>query len=128
MVTGDGTLLRADAEENADVLDVARLGLGALGILTSVTLRVEPLFTLEAHEAPMRWDQVMEGFDKLMADNYHFDLYWFPHTDRCLTKRNNRTLGRRCAAVPFPAAGSTTSSSPTVRSAGPTDSATPGPN
>ncbi|MEO7943473.1 MAG: D-arabinono-1,4-lactone oxidase [Marmoricola sp.] len=92
MVTGDGTLLRADAEENPDVLEVARLGLGALGILTSVALRVEPLFVLEAHEAPMRWDQALDDFDELVADNYHFDMYWFPHTDRLLTKRNNRTL------------------------------------
>ena len=92
MVTGDGTLLRADSGENADVLDVARIGLGALGILTSVKLRVEPLFVLEAHESPMRWDQAMDEFDALVADNHHFEMYWFPHTDRLLTKRNNRTL------------------------------------
>ncbi len=92
MVTGDGTLLCATPEENPDVLEVARLGLGALGILTSVTLRVEPLFVLEAHETPMRWDQAMAEFDALVADNYHYEMYWFPHTDRLLTKRNNRTL------------------------------------
>ena len=102
MVTGDGTLLRADAEENPDVLDVARLGLGALGILTSVTLRVEPLFTLEAHEAPMRWDQAMDEFDSLEADNYHFEMYWFPHTDRLPDQAQQPHAGRRRAAVPFP--------------------------
>jgi FAD-linked oxidoreductase len=92
MVTGDGTLLCATAEENPDVLEVARLGLGALGILTSVTVRVEPLFTLEAHESPVRWDEAMAGFDGEVADNHHYEMYWFPHTDRLLTKRNNRTL------------------------------------
>ena len=92
LVTGEGDLLRADAEENPDILDVARLGLGALGILTSVTLRVEPLFTLEAVEAPMRWDQALADFDELVGTNEHFEMYWFPHTDRLLTKRNNRTL------------------------------------
>jgi FAD-linked oxidoreductase len=92
MVTGDGTLVRADAAENADILDVARVGVGALGILTSITLLVEPMFTLEAHEAPMRWDQAMAEFDSLVADNYHFEMFWFPHTDRLLTKRNHRTL------------------------------------
>lgn len=92
LVTGDGSLLRATATENADVLAAARVGLGALGILTSVTLRVEPLFTLEAHEAPMSWDQAVGGFDELVADNHHFEMYWFPHTDRMLTKRDNRTV------------------------------------
>ena len=92
LVTGEGMLLSANAEENADVLDVARLGLGALGILTSVTLRVEPLFVVEAHESPMRWDQAMADFDVMVKENHHFEMYWFPHTDRLLTKRNNRTL------------------------------------
>ncbi len=92
LVIGDGTLLRATAAENPDVLEMARLGLGALGILTSVTMRVEPLFTLEAHESPMRWDEALGDFDALVAGNHHFEMYWFPHTDRLLTKRNNRTL------------------------------------
>ena len=92
LVTGEGVLLSANADENADVLDIARLGLGALGILTSVTLRVEPLFVVEAHESPMRWDQAVAEFDAMVEDNHHFEMYWFPHTDRLLTKRNNRTL------------------------------------
>ncbi len=92
LVTGEGTLIHADAEENPEVLEMVRLGLGALGILTSVTLRVEPLFVVEAYETPMRWDQALGDFDELVADNHHFEMYWFPHTDRLLTKRNNRTL------------------------------------
>ncbi len=91
LVTGEGRLLRAAADENADVLDMARVGLGALGILTSITMRVEPLYVLEAHETPMRWDQAMEEFDSLVAENHHFEMFWFPHTDRLLTKRNNPT-------------------------------------
>ncbi len=92
LVTGDGTLICATEEENPEVLEVARVGLGALGVLTSVTFRVEPLFTLEAHEAPMGWDQALGDFDRLTAENHHFEMFWWPHTDRLLTKRNNRTL------------------------------------
>ncbi len=92
LVTGDGTVLTADRTHNPDVLDAARVGLGALGVLTLVTFDVEPLFVLEAHETPMRWDEAMDGFDALAAENHHFEMYWFPHTDRLLTKRNNRTV------------------------------------
>lgn len=92
LVTGTGEVLRADGVENPDVWKVARLGLGALGILTAVTLRVEPLFVLEAHETPLRWDEALSEFDALVAANHHFEMFWFPHTDRLLTKRNNRTL------------------------------------
>ena len=91
LVTGEGKELAASAEENPDVLEMARLGLGALGVLTSVTLAVEPVFTLAAHEAPMTWDQALAEADELVASNDHFEMYWFPHTDRLLSKRNNRT-------------------------------------
>ena len=64
LVTGTGELLRATPEENADVLDVARVGLGALGILTTITFRVEPIFVLEAQEQPMSWDEALDGFDE----------------------------------------------------------------
>ncbi|MEO5652378.1 MAG: D-arabinono-1,4-lactone oxidase [Marmoricola sp.] len=92
LVTGDGTLICATEEENSDVLSVGRVGLGALGVLTSVTFRVEPLFVLEAHEAPMGWDEALGEFDRLTSENHHFEMFWWPHTDRLLTKRNNRTL------------------------------------
>jgi L-gulono-1,4-lactone dehydrogenase len=90
LVTGTGEVLAATPQDNADVLDHARLGLGALGVLTTVTFRVEPLFLLEAHEQPMTWDQALGSFDEIVSSNHHVDLYWFPHTDRVLAKQNNR--------------------------------------
>ena len=92
LVLGDGSVVQASADHNADLFSAARVGLGALGIVTAVTLNVEPAFTLEAVEQPMSWDQAVGGFDELVATNEHVDMYWFPHTDRMLTKRNNRTL------------------------------------
>ena len=90
LVTGTGDLLTATADENADILDLARVGLGALGILVTVTFRVEPLFGLEAIEQPMSWAEFQGSFDDLTRKADHVDAYWFPHTDRLLTKRNTR--------------------------------------
>ncbi len=90
LVTGTGGLVTATADENPDVLEMARVGLGALGVLTSVTFRVEPVFVLEAHEQPMSWDEALASYDEMTAASDHVDMYWFPHTDRMLTKRNQR--------------------------------------
>jgi L-gulono-1,4-lactone dehydrogenase len=92
LVTGTGEVIRASATENPDVFAAARVGLGALGILTTLTFHVEPLFTLEAHEFPMTWSDALARFDELAEGNHHFELYWFPHTERVLAKANNRTL------------------------------------
>jgi FAD/FMN-containing dehydrogenase len=75
------------------LFDAARVGLGALGVLTAVTFRVVPAFLLEAREEPMRWSEVLARLDELTSQNEHFEFYWFPHTEGCLTKRNNRSAG-----------------------------------
>ena len=42
--------------------------------------------------------------DELIAANDHFEFYWFPHTDRALTKRNNRVRRRHAAGAARPGA------------------------
>ncbi|MGW1275703.1 D-arabinono-1,4-lactone oxidase [Streptomyces tsukubensis] len=93
LVTADGSLLTCDAETRPEVFAAARIGLGALGVITAVTLAVEPLFLLTAREEPMSFGRVVAEFEELYAENEHFEFYWFPHTDNCNTKRNNRSAG-----------------------------------
>jgi FAD-linked oxidoreductase len=88
----DGGLTGPDGNP-AGLLDAARVGLGALGIVTALTFRVVPGFLLEAREEPMSWSQVISQLDELTADNEHFEFYWFPHSEGCLTKRNNHSDG-----------------------------------
>ena len=94
-MTADGRLTHArpaGTPEESRLFEAARVGLGALGIVTAVTFLVEPAFALEAVEEPMPWTRFVDGFDELVGTNTHAEAYWFPHTDRMLTKRNNRTL------------------------------------
>ncbi|MET7800952.1 D-arabinono-1,4-lactone oxidase [Streptomyces decoyicus] len=93
LVTADGSVLTCSAEENPDVFAAARLGLGALGVVSELTFAVEPEFLLTAREEPMAFDEVTDRFDELVAENEHFEFYWFPHTGSCNTKRNNRSQG-----------------------------------
>ena len=102
LVTGTGEVLTATPDDNADVLELARIGLGALGVLTTITFRVEPLFLLEAHEQPMTWDHALGSFDELASTHHHVDLYWFPHTDRVVAKQNDRLDAPLEEAEPLP--------------------------
>ena len=90
LVTAEGKVLRCSATENADVFAAGRIGLGALGVLSTLTLQAEPAFALRAEEGPARLRALIEGFDEFMTSTDHVEFYWFPHTDRCLTKRNTR--------------------------------------
>ncbi|MGW3338893.1 D-arabinono-1,4-lactone oxidase [Streptomyces sp. NPDC001009] len=93
LVTADGSVLTCSAGQNPEVFAAARIGLGALGVVTALTLAVEPLFLLTAREEPMPLDRVLAEFDQLWAENEHFEFYWFPHTGSTNTKRNNRSEG-----------------------------------
>ncbi|MFF2200080.1 D-arabinono-1,4-lactone oxidase [Streptomyces sp. NPDC058145] len=93
LVTADGSVLTCSDKENPEVFAAARIGLGALGVVTAITFAVEPLFLLTAREEPMPFDRVVAEFDQLWAENEHFEFYWFPHTGNTNTKRNNRSAG-----------------------------------
>ncbi|MCM9082350.1 MULTISPECIES: D-arabinono-1,4-lactone oxidase [Streptomyces] len=100
LVTADGRLLTCSEKEHPEVFAAARLGIGALGIVTAITFAVEPVFFLTAREEPMGFDRVTAEFEEHFAENEHFEFYWFPHTGNCNTKRNNRSQGP--AAPPGP--------------------------
>lgn len=91
MVTADGEVLRCSDHEEPEVFACARVGLGALGVITKLTLQVEPAFRLHSVEVPMTLDEMLAGFDEFVTTNDHVDMYWFPHTDVATVKTNNRT-------------------------------------
>jgi L-gulonolactone oxidase len=90
LVTASGEVLECDATRNADVFSAARIGLGALGVVTAVTLQAVPAFALRAVEGPGTLTAALEGFDELMTSTDHVEFYWFPHTDVTLLKCNTR--------------------------------------
>jgi FAD-linked oxidoreductase len=101
LVTPAGDVLTCDAERHPDVLVAARVGLGALGVVTSVTLQAVPAFALRAVEGPGTLTAALDGFDELMTATDHVEFYWFPHTDATLVKSNTRVpLEKGLAPLP----------------------------
>jgi L-gulono-1,4-lactone dehydrogenase len=90
LVLADGSFVSCGATERPELFAVARVGIGALGVVSAVTLQCQPAFTLWADEGPMPLAQVLDELDEHVEGNDHFEFYWFPHTDVVSTKRNNR--------------------------------------
>ncbi len=90
VVGPDGDVTRATPTERHDLFEASRLGLGATGVLSTVTIEAVPAFDLHAVEEPWPLDRVLEELDGLVADNDHFEFYWFPTTRRALTLCNAR--------------------------------------
>jgi FAD-linked oxidoreductase len=90
LVLADGSVVSCSAAQRPDLFGAARVSLGALGVLSTVTLQCVPAFWLAADERPMPLERVLSGFDELAAANDHFEFYWFPYGRNALVKRNNR--------------------------------------
>jgi L-gulono-1,4-lactone dehydrogenase len=90
LVTPSGEVLDCDATRHPEVFSAARIALGALGVVTAVTLQAVPAFALRAVEGPGTLTAAIEGFDELMTGTDHVEFYWFPHTDVTLLKSNTR--------------------------------------
>ena len=90
LVLADGSVVSCSATSRPELFAAARIGVGALGVITTVTLRCVPSFMLLADERPVPVEEVLEQFDALAAANDHFEFYWFPYGRKALVKRNNR--------------------------------------
>ncbi len=95
LATGNGEVVDCDAENQPELFDAARVGLGALGIITRATIAVEPAFHLHAVEEPHPIDDVLDGWLELVERHDHFEFFWIPGTRRASTKANRRTLDPR---------------------------------
>ncbi|KRB39062.1 D-arabinono-1,4-lactone oxidase [Microbacterium sp. Root180] len=104
LVTASGDLLVVNEDENAELIPAVALGLGALGILVEVTIQCVPAFVLHAVEQSEDLIAVLDGLDDRVAAADHFEFYWFPHTDRAMTKTNTR-LPESAPRHPLPTLG-----------------------
>ncbi len=90
LVLADGSV-RALGQDSGALLQAARVGVGALGALASVTLRCVPAFTLHRIDEPRPVEDVLCSLHELAAANDHFEFFVFPYTETALTIRRNRT-------------------------------------
>jgi L-gulono-1,4-lactone dehydrogenase len=91
LMLADGTVITVDADNDRDAWLAARVSLGALGVITAVTIQTVPAFRLCGVDGPMPLDEALEQLDELVAANDHFEMYWFPYSEDALLRRNRRT-------------------------------------
>jgi FAD-linked oxidoreductase len=90
LALADGSLLECSADVEPRVFQAARVGLGALGVITEVELQCVPAFRLHAKEFGADLLEVLERVQDDVEAHDHVDMHWFPLTDRVLVKHNDR--------------------------------------
>lgn len=94
VVGPDGAVTRCSPTENPDLFEASRLGLGATGVLSTVTIEAVPAFDLRAEEDVQPIDRVLAELDDLVDSADHFEFFWFPTARRVQTLTNTRVEAR----------------------------------
>jgi FAD-linked oxidoreductase len=100
LVLADGSTASCSEQERPDLFAAARVSIGALGVISAVTLRCVPAFRLAADERPMPLEEVTARFGEFAAENDHFEFFWFPYGKNALVKRNNVALKNETRPLP----------------------------
>lgn len=91
LILADGSKLHCSLDEEQEAFRAAQVSIGALGVISTVSLQCVPAFNLHAVEKPMGLEDCLANLDELIEGNDHFEFWWFPHTDGAYLKLNNRT-------------------------------------
>lgn len=91
LVDGTGQIVQCDESNDPDLLRVARVGIGALGVVTALTLQLVPAFNLHARETIEPLADIVADIDTFTRSADHAEFYWMPGSTRCQVKRNERT-------------------------------------
>lgn len=91
IVTAAGDLLEVTAGSDPDLLLAARVSLGMLGVLSAVTLQVQPAYCLEERVWREPHALCIERLPERIASNTRYEFFWFPASDEAECKTLNPT-------------------------------------
>lgn len=100
MVTASGKVECFNEKDHADIMRAMRVSLGSLGVITSMTIKVVPLFRLHRLELCTSIDDCINNFDQLSTENRNVDFYWYPRSDMAKIRILNEP-GHGSRSFPF---------------------------
>ncbi|MEI2702247.1 MAG: D-arabinono-1,4-lactone oxidase [Baekduia sp.] len=91
LTLASGDVVEVSEESDREAWLAARVSLGALGIVSAVTIRAAPAFRLRAVETTAPLDHTLTNLDALNSRHDHFGFFTFPHSPLAMTKTWERT-------------------------------------
>jgi len=86
LVLASGDLVDCSPENEPELFELARHSLGAVGLISELTMSLRPAYRL--HETVWKEDpaDVFGRIDSLIAATRHFEFFWVPQGDFCACK------------------------------------------
>lgn len=102
LVRADSTVIEVDCSQ--DLFYAIGLSLGLLGIISTVTFKCAPAFSLQTELCQMPIDVLLQEFDELQKQNKYVDIRYTPitgNTQVALINTTEATLKESCSLHPI---------------------------
>lgn len=80
LVLADGTTKIVNSDD--DLIDAVRVSLGVLGIMSTVTFKCEPIYTLHVKERPESDNEWLPKIKSRLEEHDFLRILWLPHTGK----------------------------------------------
>jgi len=80
IVLADGSLKRIN--EKDEMIDAVRVSLGVLGVMSEITFKCEPIYTLHVKEGPEDDSEWLPKIKERLQKHDFLRILWLPHTDK----------------------------------------------
>lgn len=89
LVTAAGEAVDCSPTAAPALFKAAQLSMGALGVITQVTLRLLPAYHLHERTWVASFAECLAELDAHIQANRHFEFFWLPQNDLCAMKALN---------------------------------------
>lgn len=97
LVLADGSIVACSPEQDRELFEAARVGVGSIGILSQITLQNRAAYRLREHVTVLPTNDAVMLMQTERDRHRHIEFFAFPHGNRALVKRIDLTTA---AATP----------------------------
>lgn len=91
LITATGEVLECSNTQNPEIFKAAQVSLGALGIISTLTLQCVPAYKLLYTAQKETVQQCLQNIDDYIKNNRNFEFYWLTNTNTVQTRFSNIT-------------------------------------
>lgn len=86
-----GELITCSSVDKPEYFRAILLSLGKIGIITHVTLRTCPKYTIKSKQEIINFETLLNNWDNLWLESEFIRIWWFPYTNKCVLWRANKS-------------------------------------
>lgn len=96
LITPACGVLKVSADENSELFELARVGLGALGVMGEITLQCVDAHVLQERTIVLTRAQIREQHAERLRNNQHVRYMWIPYEDAVVVVECNPIIIDDC--------------------------------